>query len=36
VNEVLLPHEAIARLRSEVVLDTLKQVVTLPIGVVGG
>lgn len=31
VNEVLLPHEAIARVRSEVVLDTLKQVVTLPL-----
>jgi DNA-binding Lrp family transcriptional regulator len=31
VNEVLLPHEAIARVRSEVVLDTLKQVVALPL-----
>jgi DNA-binding Lrp family transcriptional regulator len=31
VNDVLLPHEAIARVRSEVVLDTLKQVATLPI-----
>jgi len=33
VNEVLLPHEAIARVRSEVVLDTLKQVVALPLAV---
>lgn len=31
VNDVLLPHEAIARVRSEVVLDTLKQVVSLPL-----
>lgn len=31
VNDVLLPHEAIARVRSEVVLDTLKQVVALPL-----
>lgn len=31
VNEVLLPHEAIARVRSEVVLDTLKEVVALPL-----
>ena len=31
VNDVLLPHEAIARVRSEVVLDTLKQVARLPI-----
>jgi DNA-binding Lrp family transcriptional regulator len=31
INNVLLPHGAIARVRSEVVLDTLKQVVALPL-----
>lgn len=31
VNDVLLPHEAIARLRSEIVLETLKDASNLPL-----
>ncbi|MDJ1160202.1 Lrp/AsnC family transcriptional regulator [Chelatococcus sp. SYSU_G07232] len=31
VNDVLLPHEAIARLRSEIVLETLKDASGLPL-----
>lgn len=31
VNEVLLPHESVARVRSEIVLDTLKEPGLLPL-----
>ncbi len=31
VNEVLLPHESVARVRSEIALETLKQPGTLPL-----
>jgi DNA-binding Lrp family transcriptional regulator len=31
VNEVLLPHESVARVRSEIVLETLKEAGALPI-----
>jgi DNA-binding Lrp family transcriptional regulator len=31
VNEVLLPHESVARVRSEIVLETLKQTSGLPL-----
>jgi DNA-binding Lrp family transcriptional regulator len=31
VNEVLLPHESVARVRSEIALDTLKEPGTLPL-----
>ena len=33
VNDVLLPHESIARVRSEIVLETLKDTRTLPLPV---
>lgn len=36
VNEVLLPHPAVARVRSEVVLDTLKAEGTIPLGHLSG
>jgi DNA-binding Lrp family transcriptional regulator len=32
VNEVLLPHESVARVRSSIVLETLKDEAKLPIG----
>jgi DNA-binding Lrp family transcriptional regulator len=32
VNEVLLPHEAVERVRSSIVLDTLKDDTRLPVG----
>jgi DNA-binding Lrp family transcriptional regulator len=32
VNEVLLPHESVARVRSEIVLETLKETSGLPLG----
>jgi DNA-binding Lrp family transcriptional regulator len=31
INDVLLPHESVAKVRSEVVLDTLKDMVGLPL-----
>jgi DNA-binding Lrp family transcriptional regulator len=31
INEVFLPHESVARVRSEIVLDTLKQAGTYPL-----
>jgi DNA-binding Lrp family transcriptional regulator len=32
VNEVLLPHESVDRVRSEIVLETLKETAALPLG----
>lgn len=32
INEVLLPHEAVERVRSEIVLETLKDTAELPLG----
>jgi len=34
VNNLLLPHESVARVRSSVVLDTLKQSMALPLALV--
>ena len=31
VNEVLLPHESVARVRSSIVLHTIKQTTALPL-----
>lgn len=36
VNEVFLPHESVARVRSEIVLETLKDTSGLPLAVQGG
>jgi len=32
VNEILMPHESVARVRSEIALDTLKEPGLLPLG----
>jgi hypothetical protein len=31
VNEILLPHESVARVRSSIVLDRLKETAWLPL-----
>lgn len=32
INDILLPHESVERVRSEIVLETLKETAELPIG----
>lgn len=32
INDILLPHESVERVRSEIVLDTLKETAALPVG----
>ncbi len=36
VNDVLLPHESVARVRSSIVLDRLKETGSLPLGAIPG